>query len=74
MLGVRNERVAGQLPNSAGIKKPFRNPKRWRDNNQKKIMEMPIAKAGKPMMAKTFRSTRGSLLSRVSRFVNKFFG
>ncbi len=39
-----------------------------------KIAKMPKAKSEKSMMAKTFRSTRGSLLSRVPRFVNKFFG
>jgi hypothetical protein len=39
-----------------------------------KITEMPKAKSGKPIVAKTFRSTRGSLLSRVPRFVNRFFG
>jgi hypothetical protein len=39
-----------------------------------KITEMPKAKSGKPIVEKTFRSTRGSLLSRVPRFVNKFFG
>jgi hypothetical protein len=31
------------------------------------------AKSGKPM-AKTFRSSRGSLPSRAPRFINKFFG
>jgi hypothetical protein len=35
---------------------------------------MPTAKSEKPMVVKTFRSTRGSLLSKVPRFVNKFFG
>jgi hypothetical protein len=40
----------------------------------KKITGKPKAKSGKPMLAKTFRSTRGSILSRVPRFVNKFFG
>jgi hypothetical protein len=39
-----------------------------------KTTEMPKAKSGKSIVAKTFRSTRGSLLSRVPRFVNKFFG
>jgi len=39
-----------------------------------KTTEMPKAKSGKPITAKTFRSTRGSLLSRVPRFVNRFFG
>jgi hypothetical protein len=39
-----------------------------------KITEMPKAKSGKPIVAKTFRLSRGSLLSRVPRFVNKFFG
>jgi hypothetical protein len=39
-----------------------------------KTTEMPDAKSGKPMVAKTFRPTRGSLLSRIPRFVNKFFG
>ena len=35
---------------------------------------MPEAKSGKPMVVKTFRSTRGFLPSRVPRFINKFFG
>jgi hypothetical protein len=39
-----------------------------------KTTEMPKATSGKPMVAKTFRSTRSSLLSRVPRFVNRFFG
>ncbi|MGI4759536.1 MAG: hypothetical protein ACRYF0_02430 [Janthinobacterium lividum] len=39
-----------------------------------KTTEMPKAKSGKPMEAKTFRSTRGSRPSRVPRFVNRFFG
>jgi len=38
------------------------------------ITEMPKAKLGKPMEAKTLRPTRGSLLSRIPRFVNRFFG
>jgi hypothetical protein len=42
--------------------------------HSEKITEMPKAKSGKPMVAKTSRSTRGSLLSRVPRFVNEFFG
>ena len=39
-----------------------------------KTTEMPEAKSGKPMATKTFRSTRGSLPSRVPRFINKLFG
>ena len=39
-----------------------------------KTTEMPKAKSEKPMVAKTLRPTRGSLLSRVPRFVNRFFG
>jgi hypothetical protein len=39
-----------------------------------KTTEMPQAKSGKPMVAKPFRATRGSLLNRVPRFVNRFFG
>ncbi|ALD20628.1 hypothetical protein AM218_04555 [Hymenobacter sp. DG25A] len=42
--------------------------------NPEKTTEMPKAKSGKPMVAKTFRSTRGFLKSRVPRFINKFFG
>jgi hypothetical protein len=39
-----------------------------------KTTEMPEAKSGKPMVAKTFRSTRGSWPSRGPRFINRFFG
>jgi hypothetical protein len=39
-----------------------------------KLAEIPKAKSVKPMVAKTFRSTRGSQPSRVPRFVNKLFG
>jgi hypothetical protein len=39
-----------------------------------KITEMPRVKSEKPIVAKTFRSTRGSLPSRAPRFINKFFG
>lgn len=39
-----------------------------------KTTEMPEAKLGEPIVAKTFRPTRGSLPSRVPRFINKFFG
>ena len=39
-----------------------------------KTTEIPEVKSGKPIVAKTFRSTRGSLPSRVPRFINKFFG
>jgi len=39
-----------------------------------KTTEMPKAKSGKPMVAKTLRPTRGSLLSRIPRFVNRFLG
>jgi hypothetical protein len=39
-----------------------------------KTAEMPKAKSRKPMAAKTFRPIRGSLLNRVPRFVNRFFG
>jgi len=42
--------------------------------NQEKTTEIPAAKSGEPMVAKTFRSTRGSLPSKVPRFINKFFG
>jgi len=39
-----------------------------------KIPEMPKAKSEKSVVAKTFRSARGSSLSRMPRFVNRFFG
>jgi hypothetical protein len=39
-----------------------------------KITEMPQAKSEKSMIVKTLRPTRGSLLSRVPRFINKSFG
>jgi len=39
-----------------------------------KITELPTAKSGKPMEVKTFRPTRGSQLSGVPRFINRFFG
>ncbi len=42
--------------------------------HSEKTTETPEAKSGKPMVVKTFRSTRGSLTSRVTRFINKFFG
>jgi len=38
-----------------------------------KTTEIPKAKSEKPMVTKTFRSTRGSLFSRAPRFINKFF-
>ncbi|WP_345122439.1 hypothetical protein [Hymenobacter antarcticus] len=39
-----------------------------------KTAEIPEAKSEKPMAVKTFRSSRGSLLRSVPRFINKFFG
>ncbi|MET4074771.1 hypothetical protein [Hymenobacter sp. UYCo722] len=39
-----------------------------------KTAEIPEAKSEKPAAAKTFRSSRGSLLSRVPRFINEFLG
>ena len=42
--------------------------------HSEKTTEMPKAKSGEPMVAKTFRSIRGSQPSRVPRFINKFFG
>jgi hypothetical protein len=39
-----------------------------------KTTEIPAAKSREPMVVKTFRATRGSLPSRVPRFINKFFG
>jgi hypothetical protein len=38
-----------------------------------KTTEIPAAKLEKPMVAKTFRSSRGSRSSRVPRFINWFF-
>ena len=40
----------------------------------KKTTEIPEVKSGKPIVAKTFRSTRGSRPSKVPRFINKLFG
>jgi len=42
--------------------------------HSEKTTGIPAAKSGEPMAAKTFRSARGSLPSKVPRFINKFFG
>ena len=39
-----------------------------------KTTEIPDVKSEEPMVAKTFRPTRGFLPSGVPRFISKFFG
>jgi hypothetical protein len=58
----------------SGHKKTVSESETVAGQQSEKITEMPKATSGKPIVEKTFRSTRGSLLSRVPRFVNKFFG
>ena len=42
--------------------------------HSEKTMEIPEVKSEEPIVAKTFRPTRGFLPSRVPRSINKFFG
>jgi len=58
----------------SGHKKTVSDSETVAGQHSKKTTGMPKAKSEKPMVAKTFRSTRGSLPSRVPRFINKFFG
>jgi hypothetical protein len=58
----------------SGHKKTVSESETVAGQQSEKTTEMPKAKSGKSMMAKTFRSIRGSQLSRIPRFVNRFFG
>ena len=64
--------AAADEPN--GHKKTVSESETVAGQHSEKITEIPEAKSGEPMVAKTFRSTRVSQLSRVPRFINKFFG
>jgi hypothetical protein len=58
----------------SGHKKTVSESETVAGQQSEKITEMPKAKSGKPVEAKTLRPIRGSLLNRVPRFVNRFFG
>ena len=57
----------------SGHKKTVSESETVAGQHSEKITEIPEAKSEKPLVAKTFRFPRGSLLSRFPRFVNKFF-
>jgi len=66
--------LPGNSNELSGHKKTVSESETVAGQQAEKITEMPKAKLTKPIVVKTLRSTRGSLLSRVPRFVNKFFG
>jgi len=66
--------LASRNDECGGHKKTVLDSKTVTGQHSEKTTKMPKAKSEKPMVAKTFRSTRGSWLSKAPRFVNKFFG
>jgi hypothetical protein len=58
----------------SGHKKTVSESETVAGQQSEKTTEMPKAKSEKPVEAKTLRPTRGSLLNRIPRFVNRFFG
>jgi len=57
-----------------GHKKTVSNSETVAGQHPEKTTEIPAAKLEKPKVAKTFRSSRGSVQSRAPRFINGFFG
>ena len=56
-----------------GHKKTVSNSETVAGQHPEKTTEIPEVKSGEPIVAKTFRSIRGFLPSRVPRFINKLF-
>jgi hypothetical protein len=73
-LSYEKEIGYGEADELNGHKKTVSESETVAGQQSEKTTEMPKAKSEKPIVAKTFRSIRGSLLSRVPRFINRFFG